>query len=293
MRYLALCWFLVGCSPAFQLDASGLTCGVDIFSWSGGLTRSVLQGEGDGSFSYAEPYGVENLSGSYDLESGSFSYDVAWAAGYARLSEQVDGQGTLWTDGDMDIEYTREIQWADGTSSTVTSREKRLGCQVSEQHVVEERTTYLYGTYDAGGLDYRREYTEGSHRVEVTGRLSSAGSYGEETAYESDDYAVEFQESGSLSGNAVRVFADTAVGVLTEGSWTRDELGGVSYEYEVSGQGYDEQWLFDLDLSGHGEGEVVIGGTTCDLEVVAFECERKRCGDLRGPCTFPILAPRQ
>lgn len=293
MRYLALCGFLVGCGPKFQLDASGLTCGVDIFSWSGGLTRAVLQGEGDGSFSYAEPYGVESLSGSYDLESGSFSYDVVWAAGYARVSERVNGQGTLWTDGDMDVEYTRLIDWADGTSTTVTSREKRLGCQVSEQHVEGEQTTYLYGTYDSGGLDYRREYAEGSHMIEVYGRLSPTGSYGEEAVYESEAYTLDFQESGSLSGNAVQVFSDTADGVLTEGSWTREDSGTVSYDYAVSGQGYQEEWLFDLDLSGTGEGEVIIGDTTCDLEVSAFECERKRCGDLRGSCTFPILAPRQ
>ena len=293
MRYLSIFLLLIGCGPTFKLDATALTCGVDIFSWSGGLTRSVLQGEGDGSFSYAESYGVASVTGDYDLGSGMFGYDVVWSPGHARVNERVDGQGTLWTDGDMDIEYTREIQWVDGSVTTLTSREKRLGCAVSEQHTDEGETTYLYGTYDSGGLEYRREYAEGSHTIEVWGRLGAAASYGEEVAYESDPYVLVYQESGSLSGNALRVFTDTSKGVTIEGQWTRDDLGTVAYDYGVTGEGYQEEWLFDLDFSGTGEGEVVIGDTTCDLEVTDFVCERKRCGDLRGSCTFPALAPQQ
>jgi len=293
MRHLLVCLLLIGCGPSFKLDATGLTCGVDIFSWSGGLTRSVLLGEGDGAFSYAESYGVASVTGDYDLSTGVFEYDVVWSAGHARVNERVAGQGTLWTDGDMDIEYTREVEWIDGSVTTQTSREKRLGCAVSEQHTDENGTTYLYGTYDAGGLEYRREYTEGSHTIEVSGRLGATASYGEEALYESDPYALEYQESGSLSGNALRVFTDTVDGVKIEGQWARDDAGAVSYDYGVTGGGYQEEWVFDLDFSGTGEGEVVIGDTTCDLEVTDFACERKRCGDLRGSCTFPTLAPRQ
>jgi hypothetical protein len=293
MRYLLVCLLLIGCGSSFKLEATALTCGVDIFSWSGGLTRSVLQGEGDGSFHYAGSHGVASIEGDYDLATGVFGYDVVWSPGHARVNERVDGQGTLWTDGDMDIEYTREVQWVDESVTTLTSREKRLGCSVSEQHTGEDGTTYLYGTYDSDGLEYRREYAEGSHTIEAEGRLGSAGGYGEEVAYESGLYVLEYQQSGSLSGNALRVFTDTVDGVTVDGQWTRDDVGVVSYDYGVTGEGYLEEWLFELDFSGTGEGEVVIGDTSCDLEVTDFACERKRCGDLRGSCTFPALAPRQ
>ena len=296
MRTLIMLPFVsvVACGGTFEIDTKQQTCSEDIFSWSGGLTRHVLQGDGTGVFDYdpATP-GHLRVEGSNDFETGAFNYVLTWEEGFVRSVERFEGQGMLWLDGDMDIEYSHTIERTDGSSEVLTVREQRFGCEVSVQRISESGTSYMYGTYDANGLQVQREYPVGANLIVTTGRQNKDGSYEERVQdFEGDRYKLNYSETGTTSGDAARSFVDVFEDVSIEGEWTRGAAGTTSYTYAVSGGGYDESWDFVLDLAGTGVGTVDIGGTVCDLEVEAFACERKRCGELRGSCDFPLLAPR-
>ena len=45
-----------------------------------------------------------------------FNYALVWEDGLVRTIERFQGQGMLWLDGDMDIEYTHTIERVDGSS---------------------------------------------------------------------------------------------------------------------------------------------------------------------------------
>lgn len=296
MRTLFLVPFVcvVACGGTFEIDTKEQTCAEDIFSWSGGLTRHVLEGGGTGAFDYdpATP-GHQRIEGAYDFETGAFNYALTWEDGFVRTVERFQGQGMLWLDGDMDIEYTHTIERADGTSEVVTVREQRFGCELSVQRIGEESVSYVYGTYDANGQQVQREYPVGANLIVTTGRANKDGTYEERVQdFEGERYRLTYSETGTVAGDATRSFVDTFDDVTIEGEWSRGAGGTTAYTYAVSGGGYDETWDFVLDLSGTGTGTVDIGGTVCDLEVEAFACERKRCGELRGSCDFPLLAPR-
>src|SRR5689334_12348763 len=97
---IALLWS--GCTVGFALDEDP-TCAEDPYDWGGWLTTHLVHGKKDGTFDY-DPAGplLDRVEGSYDLETGDFSWVASYPTGSRRTSDDVEGFGTAWTDGDLD-----------------------------------------------------------------------------------------------------------------------------------------------------------------------------------------------
>ena len=292
---LLLLPLLTACGPVFKLDDEARTCAVPFLDWTGGLTRHVLQGNGNGEFDWdpADP-GVARVAGAYDLKTGGIDYQVEYDAGHARVRDVVTGSGTLWPDGDMDVGYEVATTWADGSQSSESVREKRFGCDVSERRESTAGVELVFGTYVAEGMTYSREFAVGDRVLVADGLLEPTYAYTESVDYADQDYEFSFDEVGDASGTVVRDLVDIYDEVSVRGSWTRQPSGETLYDYRVNDRlDRVDKWLFTLDLAGTGTGTVDLDGTVCNLEVVAFACEKKGCGrDFNGPCTIPLLEPR-
>jgi hypothetical protein len=256
----------------------------------------VIQGNGSGEFDWDPPDpGIARAAGGYELKSGGIDYVVEYDAGHARVQDAVTGSGTLWPDGDLDVVLNITTTWADGAQTTEKVRERRFGCALSERHESGGAVWYLDGVYDPAGLTYTREFAVGEQVLVAAGLRESTFGYTESVTFEGGGYELTFDETGDSAGLVSQELVDKYDDVTVRGTWTRQLSGETSYDYTVNDKlGRVDDWAFTLDLGGTGVGTVDVDGNLCDLELIAFSCEKSGCGkDYNGSCTIPLVAPRR
>ena len=295
--YLCLCLLpLAACGPVFKLDDGAQTCSAPFLEWSGGLTRHVLQGNGNGEFDWNPPDpGLARVVGAYDLKTGGIDYVVEYDPSHARVSDTIVGWGTLWPDGDMDLGYEVVTRWADGTETSVALRDQRFGCDVSQRAETVDAVEFVFGTFDADGLSYSREYAVGAKVVATTGAQSPNWTYTESVNFVDAGYELSYDETSDVGGTIVRDVIEKYDGVSLRGQWTRQLSGETTYDYRVTDQlDRVEKWIYTVDLAGNGFGTLELDAATCDLAITAFSCEKVGCGkDFNGACTIPLIEPRR
>ncbi len=286
-----------GCRPTFKLDKpSKLTCSEPFHTWGGGLSNHVQQGSGGGDFDYvpAAPE-VQRIYGAYDLKTGDFFwYEEYITASHIQLEHAV-GYGTLWTDGDLSIEYLHEVMYEDDRVDQFDVRELRLGCAVDRRVEGEDGLVEVFeGAYINGGYEYSRSYTDGVDTFTSDGRVEPAGSWSETIDVSLGPVTKSFEEVGDGEGYFKREFVEAGLAQDIEGYWERflDGTAHAEFLHEVSG-GLLQAWEYTIDALGTGDGTLEFGQNRCDLEFVDGDCQRVGCTDNSdGSCSPPVEVPR-
>lgn len=117
---------LSGCNKWIDQEPA---CRYDVYDWSNDLLSHIRAGDGLGAFDY-DPEDVprQTLRGSYDAESGDYGWITAYAPSYFLTGSEVEGYGTAWHNGDLDILQTESATDVLGVSLIHTDRVKRVGC---------------------------------------------------------------------------------------------------------------------------------------------------------------------
>lgn len=256
---------LAGCSN--WIDRSP-ACKLDVYDWSDDLLAHILTGPGDGTFDY-DPDDVprQNLSGSYDYESGDFSWSVNYADDYWLVSTEVEGYGTAFHDGNLDVWYTETHTDILDDTWTDTWRVERKGCDVVAESWMGGSSTSLVrsGSYkddesytwegDLSGYHYFGGMRQNLSRT--LGIEADDGSYVQastakpegtsDTTWSGDcydtGYTCEATEHERFDGGR-----ESSVTILDAGG---DVYVVINGDYSYAGVG-EEHWSFD-------------DGTECDL----------------------------
>ena len=294
-----------GCGKVYKLKDKKLTCSENLHTWAGGLVTHANQGKGDGSFDY-EPLDprIDRVAGAYDLNTGDFFWDEEFVEDFYVTANKIDGYGTIWNDGDLDLEYDVVAELRNESEHEYRVREQRLGCDMErwiEQDIAgqPDPTEVWAGTFADGGFDYVHRFGHYGLVMEAEGRTEDDFSYEERLSYDDDGNEIDWYEEGDGEGTVRREFEERVGGELT-GYWERDAEGDfdVSYDYAPLGS-VNQEWEYELDYEGDGSGSLRIGGISCDLDFDAYECTLDNCSqpaldgdDCDAPVTLPIVDVR-
>lgn len=284
---------LVACAPRFELVDP--TCDADYLPWAGELTQDVLQGSGNGEFAYAPSDSdiVSQVAGRYSLVTGEFDRRRTYVDSAYRTVDSAVGAGTLWPDGDLDLEYDLAIELPSRTR-TVRVRDRRLGCEVDRRvDYGEGRVDIFRGTLADDALAYTHEWVDGARVLLADGVRQRTGEWTETLAYEDANLDYQLTETGNLRDGSWRRdldYSDDEVEIV--GFYRLRPNGRTNVEYTATvGVAATEVWDYDLDPSGDGSGTLTFADTevpTCTLQFVDGACEVSDC-DAAGPCVPPLV----
>jgi hypothetical protein len=262
---------LAGCNTGGRFAINNRSCGEDYLNWSGGLTYSLLQGPGDGTFDYDPPGQMQTeLKGSYNLQTGDFNWDVSYDPSHWRTDTTVTGYGYAMTNGDLDIGYTTDTTDVLGASYPADVRVQRTGCDMAVRtdygggDVYEEA-----GTYAGGKYQYEDDSTYNGAPWIVQGTQHDDHTYTETLDFSSAQMSYSYTENGDADGYSKRDFTQTQ-GTDTFAGYIEDFLDGTEHvHYTVDSTG---TWDYQTDYSGNGSGTYSESGVSCNLTFTNGNC---------------------
>ena len=286
---LAIVTLLVGCSSWIDQAPA---CQKDVYEWSDDLLAHILTGPGDGTFDY-DPEDVprQSIKGSYDLETGDFSWDVAYADSYWLSATKVEGYGTVYHDGDLDLLYTAADTDVLAVTSRTNYRVTRSQCEMTvsswtaadESDRVDHKGSYVDDDgYSWAGSDGTYDYQGGMRRnlSHTFGATAVDGSY---------DVSVATKPEGTA--DTTLTSADEAcydAGYTCSASWKTRFDGGRDGNQTIRARdgGTYATISFSDNYDGSGAAHWVFAdGTTCDTESNAQGACAYTCSDgTEGSC---------
>jgi hypothetical protein len=299
LLYVLMGFLGAGCVPVFKLDKlEDRSCTEDFIPWSGGLTRHVDEGNGTGEFDYINPDTlIDQTAGYYDLSTGEFFWwDEYLDAGH-RERGHYSGVGTLWRNGDLDLDYEREFYYSDDTKEVWAVRQERFGCEENFRYASvdnPEDLEFVSGSYGSGVYEYTHEWIFGAVVAVATGSQKADQSYVEDLEVIDGPILLVHQETGDGQGNVSRIYSYDDGFTKVEGTWDQGVEGTVSMDYFSKSPGSKRQyWVYHYDAMGNGEGSWSQDDVSCDLVFEQGECKRRACSDdSNGKCVVPVEAPQ-
>ncbi len=269
---------LTGCLGGETFRIKDSSCPADFTDWTGGLTYHLLQGSGDGSFSYQPSGNVEReIVGDYDLSTGDFQWVVSYAPAHYRTSTVAEGYGYANTDGDLDVLYTLVETDILDSSRTTEVRTIREGCDVDQISRVAGAGYDVHhsGTYTKGQYAYEDSVDVGTYSYALDAVLGS-------------DQTLE---ASLLQSDKGYEYTADRIADLDEGT-SRTDWVQQNKEDDLTFQGYDETWLdgrrhthysfdyegdtitwdYTVDYRGDGTGTYEQPGLECDITFQSWEC---------------------
>ncbi len=297
-----------GCyvGKVFRVKPKKQTCSEPFLIWGGGLVAHVDAGKGNGEFSYApaDPL-LEWVEGAYDLKTGDFSYVNDYVPDSYRAYDQVDGFGTIWRDGDLDLLYTVEAVTDEDDTFTYDVREQRLGCEMErwvfltdgideDDEDAEVPTEVWVGEFTDGVYEYEHRFGLYGEVMVAEGVTEPDGTYEEIVRFDDGGAQIEWEEEGDGEGGIRREFYEN-VGSVLEGYWERAKNGDLVVEYLYEPLASPSQaWDYTASERGNGSGTLEIGANKCKIDLDEWECVLKGCTTdaLEGePCSPPVTIP--
>jgi hypothetical protein len=280
--------FFVGCSNGWVEEAA---CGLDPYDWSDDALGHVLQGDGDGAFSYDpldEPRA--EISGAYYPATGEFTWSVAYVDRSYLTGTEVEGYGTVYHNGNLDLLYTATSTDVLDNEGAAEVRVIREGCATEWWSWPEDDPDdvfYRSGEYTSETtLRWTAEADGGSYEGTYAADQSSTSDY------EADDGSWEVGTTTSPDGTSVSAFAGASGCIIAdttcEGTQTEAIDGSVRYESVLWSDGEDYAEA-EGDFAYDGDGELVIAyevGVTCTFDFDEGGCDTYACdnGD-EGSCS--------
>lgn len=288
-----LALLLIGCTSWVDQTPA---CDLDVYGWSDDLLGHVLTGDGSGAFDYdPEDIPRQRVSGAYKPGSGNFSYTVGYSGEYWLQQEEVEGFGTVFHNGNLDLRY--EVQRTDRLDEewTTTYDVERTGCDVVVQTwagAMDEEDPVVFieeGRYeDALSYHWEAETDDadyaGGARINQS-RTASAeakdGSYTSFTSYSPDGTAAQDWE-----GDCYTDSGDYFCAGVTDTKFNGDVVQ--EYTVELDGDIVAEM-VWEYFYEGGGTGDVTwIDGKNevqCDYEIDEDDNCTLDCDDgTDGPC---------
>lgn len=263
-------------------------CKFDCYEWSDDLLAHILTGPGDGSFDYdPDDTPRQKVKGDYKLGSGEFYWDEVYAEDYWIDDVHVDGYGTAYHNGNLDLLYSRAILDMLGDEDVVWYRVLRDGCDMRVQTWMEDDQSDLVdmiGAYqDDDSYHWSYEVDEFQYQGGMRRNLSSTWQVS------NDDNTLlllwSYKPEGTAEGEQRY---PCTIGRKTYQCESLDKLrfdGGQSGTIEVIDD--DEVYLtvtYDLTYAGLGtEHYAYADGDWCDYtydsaEECDFECSDGSAG---------------
>lgn len=261
---------LTGCTGWIDQEPA---CDEDVYAWSDDLLAYILTGDGSGSFDFDpadEPrVGIE---GEYDAESGDFAYEVAYDRDYWLAEEAVEGWGTVYHDGDLDLYYVVRSEDVLGETWATDHRVERQGCDMAVwtwDHDADPADALLrFGAYDDDAYTWTAEDTSGAYGGTLEDDLTRTG------WWVSTDGGSEYELTEDPDGTAEYTYLYSGDGATDQGSGARAFDGGwvVEGAYESRETEYTYRW--EVDYAGDGVAEFDFDGDViaCDVDQDGDEC---------------------
>ena len=287
---------LCGCGsgePAFKIKDR--SCGEKFTDWYPDLTHHILQGEKSGSFSY-DPSGeaARGLSGSYDLDSGDFSWSEEMNSDHYLVAKSIEGYGYAKANGDLDIIGTMALEDVADNEWSVDFRIVREGCDMETRRMSysegESTERVETGTFGSDSYTYTRSTDYGSYTREETGEVSNNLDYTNTIEINTDGYIRQATIEGNLGDDhALETFYQESEsnGNEYEFDGTIETFldGSRVVKYDVRQPGQDTgSWDYELDYFGTGSGTYKSGNMTCDIEFDQGECTYDCGSGNQGSC---------
>ncbi len=301
LGFLALFAGSAACGARYDLVDP--LCDPAAYRLDGGLVAHLAEGPGDGTFDYAPNDRVARVEGAYDLSTGEFSWVETRAAGERFSEVQVEGAGTAYPDGDLDVAYTWTGTFAGGRQTArYEVREVRLGCDVARTWSVDDALVAVEeGTLAADGYEWTLEEAFGDAVAVTEGVQAANGSWDATQAVRKDDVEVIWEEGGRANGEITRAYATLSEDGAIDGSvtWSGDNTRELVFT-ETQAQ-LRFSWDLTVDLRGNGDGDLdlrtVDGDFSCDVTLDRYDCEASCSGQRIGcepalaeavPLTLPV-----
>lgn len=120
---------LLGCSTWIDQEPS---CDQDVYYWSDDLLAHLLTGDGSGAFAYdPEDAPRTSIEGEYDPSDGDFEWVEKYDRGYYIARAEVEGFGTVYHNGNLDLLFTRTVTDMLGDVFATTYRVQRFECDMT------------------------------------------------------------------------------------------------------------------------------------------------------------------
>ncbi len=268
---------LPGCATWIDQEPG---CEYNVYDWSDDLLAHIMSGDGSGEFDYDPADTPRNsLKGSYDVDSGDYSWSVDYASSYFLIDTQVEGYGTAYHNGDLDILQTITTTDVLADQYVSVERTKREGCQVTTATASDESMSDAFvqvGTYtdestfeweaDVSGYSWQGSWHANLSRTETV--VADDGSYTSQITTKPEGTAdgdVAFTSSGyDYSGTYLRRFDGGVEETLTQ-SQGGETTANITTNYDYDGSGTETYRYPD--------------GSKCDVVVTADQACSYTCSD--------------
>jgi len=275
---------LLGCTSWIDQKPA---CSFDAYTWSNDLLAHILAGEGDGSFDYdPEDTPRDRVHGSYKARKGDFSWEEGYTSKYWIQAASIEGYGTAYHDGDLDILYTKE--WTDilGQERATGERVFRQGCNMVVQTVDIESGEVFFeknGSYDSDDSFHWSAEIEG-YRFEGGFRRNLSSTWNQDA--ENGSYSESYALSPKGTGQGERI-EECVEGCECVALYTDRFDGGRETTIDVTCDGdHYADIVADYAYDGTGtEVQTYSDGTSCELTTNEEGTCRYACTDGReGRC---------
>ena len=264
---------LAGCRGGY-LDRQK-TCEHDVYDWTGGLSY-YLNSDRDPAFdiSPSEDY-IGQITGSYDpsANSGEFGWKTTYADGYYLLTDHVEGFGTVYFGGDLDILYSKTTVDTLDNDWTVMIREKRAGCRGERELAYPGSENSRFTSYEYVSSDrmvYDASYEAQGFSIQVDGTFESNLNNRYTEYYTAGDTERISEVVALPAGTQREDWEQVSADYQWSGTEERRFNGGWVSDYEVGERGGDfyARVIIDFNYDGSGLGTVeYYGDDYCVIEI--------------------------
>lgn len=240
-----------------------------LFAWPDDLASHVRSGPLDGGWDYNFPgAAILNTEGFYDADLSTANWDIAYNPNSYLYDTIVEGEGTVFLNGDYKATQTFVTTDVLGQVWIETDYRSRRGCQ--EQRTLDPEGAALShtGVWSAGRYDYEEQrYLTKSG--ELTGLLADV--VGTRYADGSSEMTASYYKSGQEAGTSIIVSEQRN---WNGERWIEMQLSSLDAARSVSTYiapdgtltkegyyGYDPRWDYGLtvDYAGYGSGWMESG----------------------------------
>lgn len=261
-------------------------CDAEPYGWADDLLSWVADGPGDGSFGL-DPDDEPRIgvNGEYDPGTGAFAWDVTYDPDYWMTSVSVrDGKGTVWHNGDLDIEYVAHGEDILGEEWAGGHRVVRAGCAETRWEWDADADDPTYVEYNGTWSDESFDWT-----VDADGVDTWSGSMASDLTRTTDyrDATYETHRVTYPDGTADNDFEQVDGDYTFEGSQHTEFDGSYSAEYDIVENGKTTCTVeSERDYSGEGTDHYECGKEEFDCDytvtkkgVCTYECTDGSSGD--------------
>lgn len=276
---------LLGCASGW-IDQEP-ACDANPYEWADDLLTHILNGDEEGGFDY-DPVDTPRagISGSYDVSSGDFAWDVSYVQESYLVSQAVVGDGTVYHNGDLDLEAVITTTDVLDNVGITSSRFIREGCGSSSWSWGEDQTAddaiEITGVYKAEVYVWTAADDTWSYDGSLTSDLT------ETSHYLALDDSFEQTNVSFPDGTATQdIVGDESCsdGYGCDGHWDFAIDGSYTFSYDLlDGQDVYCTVTGEYDYAGDGTGHYDCDDYQCDLETVDGACTYSCDNGQKGDC---------